>query len=392
MIDFITANLISGFLEFTLFGIFMVLSAASLVLLLRRYCMIYGTSRDSNQRTTPWWHNLPSKIWGLRRSPLVLANVLLILTVTAHFGFSAERLVRAMHIVNEGGGEQSVAFLMDLGERNQVARLILLMIAMFLGDVVITYRVWLVWSHNYWISIFPMLTVLGVIVAGSGLIWKFTFSHSDTGVFTATIGPWITATCVMTVCTNVYGTVVIAYRVWTSNRLLRKMGVLADGRNLLESIAIFVESAALWTFSVILYLVWYLTGSRLETIGSGTGPVVLGITLALITVRVGLGWDQETKFATPSRSMHWAGNATSSLSHDWSRRRRTDPGRPQAISLSMTRETSEEPDDGIEGELDYVADVGKASFDGLPQGSGDALVAPREACGGDESSQSGLAL
>ncbi len=52
-----------------------------------------------------------------------------------HFGFSAERLVRAM--VNEGGGDQSVAFLIDLQEQTQVARLVLLIIAMFLGDVVI---------------------------------------------------------------------------------------------------------------------------------------------------------------------------------------------------------------------------------------------------------------
>ena len=31
------------------------------------------------------------------------------------------------------------------------------------------------------------------------MIRQFTISHSDTGVFTVAIGPWITATCVMTV-------------------------------------------------------------------------------------------------------------------------------------------------------------------------------------------------
>ena len=40
-------------------------------------------------------------------------------------------------MVDEPGGERSIAFLIDLRERNQVARLILLVIAMFLGDVVI---------------------------------------------------------------------------------------------------------------------------------------------------------------------------------------------------------------------------------------------------------------
>nr|VWP00377.1 SH3 domain-containing protein [Ganoderma boninense] len=373
MIDFITANLVSGFVEFTLFGIFMLLSSASLVLLLRRHRIVYGAPHDSKERTAPW-RKLALTIWGLRRSPLILANVLLILTVTVHFGFSAERLVRAM--VNQGGADQSVAFLIDLRERTQVARLILLVISMFLGDVVITYRVWLVWSYNHWITLFPMLTVAGVI--GSGMIRQFTVSHSDTGVFTAAVGPWITATCVTTVCTNFYGTVVIAYRVWSSNRLLRSTGVLEGGRNLLDSIAIFVESAALWTFWVILYLIWYLTGSRLETIGSGTGPVVIGITFTLITVRVGLGWGQETRTATAS--LRWAGNfnATSAtgLSHDRQQgRRRADLARPQAISLTVTRGTSEGPGNGIEGGLGSVADidVGKAKLDGVPQRSGDTF-------------------
>lgn len=81
MIDFITANLISGFVEFTLFGIFAVLSSASLVLLLRRHRVVYGASHDSNNGTAPW-RRLVAGVWGLRRSPLIIANVLLILTVT----------------------------------------------------------------------------------------------------------------------------------------------------------------------------------------------------------------------------------------------------------------------------------------------------------------------
>ena len=52
-----------------------------------------------------------------------------------HFGFTAERIVLA--IVNQGGGEAAIEFLNDLSERNQVIRLVLLMIVMFLGDIVI---------------------------------------------------------------------------------------------------------------------------------------------------------------------------------------------------------------------------------------------------------------
>ena len=55
--------------------------------------------------------------------------------IVQHFGFTAERIVLA--VVNQGGGEAAIEFLNDLSERNQVIRLVLLMIVMFLGDIVI---------------------------------------------------------------------------------------------------------------------------------------------------------------------------------------------------------------------------------------------------------------
>ena len=176
------------------------------------------------------------------------------------------------------------------------------------------------------------------------MIHQFMASTSDVGVFTAAVRPWIAATCVMTIvvrvlatgtscsdaisCTNVYGTSVIAWRVWDSNRVLRRTGILEGGRNILVSLScdqystqcLILCSRKAWlsssraqhcgrtchaefrimtyphpfhsTFTrswVILYLVWYLIGSPLEAIGSGTAPVMIGITFTLITVRIGQG-------------------------------------------------------------------------------------------------------
>ncbi|KAI0753185.1 hypothetical protein C8Q80DRAFT_1096103 [Daedaleopsis nitida] len=340
MINIVTANFVSGFMEFTLFGIFMILSPASLILLVRRH------QSGSSAPTVKIRKGL-AFAWKLRKSPLIVANVLFILTISIHFVFSADRLVAA--VIMHDGGAPTVAFLTDLRERTQVARLVLLVIDMFLGDVVITYRVWLVWGQSLLITLFPILTVIGVIVAGSGMIHEFTVSTSDTGVFTASVGPWITATCVMTVWYSVVKTqftdtvvVVIAWRIWQTNRLLKNTGVLETGRSLLEGMAIFVESAALWTTWVIIYLIWYLTGSPLEAIGSGTAPAVLGITFTLITVRVGLGIAQETRPSTTS--MRWAIPRTSR-----SRRSETGSHLPQTIKLTVTQTQTAEHDQNENG-------------------------------------------
>ena len=46
MINIITINLVSGFLKFTLFGIFIILSFASLILLVRRHRTAFAADRN----------------------------------------------------------------------------------------------------------------------------------------------------------------------------------------------------------------------------------------------------------------------------------------------------------------------------------------------------------
>ena len=36
-------------------------------------------------------------------------------------------------------------------------------VADFLGDLILIYRCWIIWSRNYWITLFPVITVVGVI-------------------------------------------------------------------------------------------------------------------------------------------------------------------------------------------------------------------------------------
>ena len=52
-----------------------------------------------------------------------------------HFGFSAQRIILA--VVSQGGGEATTLFFTDLRERTQVAKTILLVMDMVIGDVVI---------------------------------------------------------------------------------------------------------------------------------------------------------------------------------------------------------------------------------------------------------------
>ena len=82
---------------------------------------------------------------------------------------------------------------------------------------------------------------------------------------------------------------------------------------------------------------------------------MIGITFTLITVRVGLGWGQESKPA--SSSMRWA---MPSGSFGIARGHKHGP-RPQAISLSVTRTVEHDRDDSGGVDRDRDRD-GESSF------------------------------
>ncbi|KAI0697413.1 hypothetical protein C8T65DRAFT_582681 [Cerioporus squamosus] len=297
MVTVVEAHLVSGIIELILYGVFFVLSTASLGLLVRRHRdtgSLPGRPSCQGCMQVPACICLP--LWN---SPLVVANVLLLGTITAHCATTAQRLILAFVYHDEQ--EQETVFLNLLNERTQVIRLVLLFLDMFIGDLVITYRVWLVWERRVRIIALPTLTTVALLATGIGMIYQFLVSTpTGSAVLAPAVTGWITAYCVMTFLTNIYATVVIAYRIWATNHSLKSAGLYNGSRSLLETMAIFVESAALYTAWGIFFVVAYGMKSYLNIIGTGCAPTVLGVTFTLITVRVGLGWAQGSRESTSS--------------------------------------------------------------------------------------------
>ncbi|KAI0740986.1 hypothetical protein C8Q76DRAFT_609617 [Earliella scabrosa] len=297
MVGVVAADLVSGFFECILYGIFFVLSTTSIALLGRRHNDTHGEYPSSH---LPFWLRLAVSLWSFRRSPLIIATTVLFVTVTVHCVLSAHRLMLA--IVHHSELEQAATFISDLGEITQVIRLVLLFVDMFVGDLVITYRVWLVWEQRRGIIVLPLLTTVALVVSGVGLIRQFITSEPSGSVFDPAVRQWITAYCTMTFCHSRCAEdqlAVIAYRIWAFNRLSTRVGLSNGG-----PMAILVESAALYTAWGIFFVVVYATGSHLQIVGTSCAPVVLGVTFMLITVRVGLGWGQESRIT--SSSLVWA--------------------------------------------------------------------------------------
>ncbi|KAJ7089064.1 hypothetical protein C8R44DRAFT_990906 [Mycena epipterygia] len=225
---------------------------------------------------------------GLRRdrsiwlSPILLGGVLLFITVTGHWILVIDRLFLAF--VRVDGGANPVGFYGDFSQGTQIAQTSFLLATLTIVDVLYVHRLWTVWGHNKYVMIFPMFTLLGLLVGAFGITYDFSQFKVGNNVVELANG-WIIADCVFTVSTNLYCTVLIAWRLWRVQSILKPAG----GRTLLSVLAIIVESAALSATWAVFFISAYASTSNLRFLIDVT-PAIVGSTNMLIYVRVGLGW------------------------------------------------------------------------------------------------------
>ncbi|KIK67734.1 hypothetical protein GYMLUDRAFT_36485 [Collybiopsis luxurians FD-317 M1] len=273
-ISLVRTNLATAGIESFLYGIFFVLTASSITLALYRQKRLRAN------------RNLPQSRYALWKQPMSYGTFGLATTVTAHWILSFFRLFQAFVFVN--GGKSPEDFYSDLRATSLVVKTAFLFASLILCDTLIIYRLWIVWSHNYYVIIFPVMTLTGLLVCGIGLPVQLASFAPNLTIFANQAGRWITSDCVFTLCTNLYSTSMIGYRIWSINRVT--LGMSYGAKNLMSILGIFVESAAIYTAWTIFVFVTYLSGSNIQFLGSDVWPHAAGISFMLINVRVSLGW------------------------------------------------------------------------------------------------------
>ncbi|KAH9923869.1 uncharacterized protein B0H18DRAFT_1013828 [Fomitopsis serialis] len=265
-------------IESLLYGIFFVLSVISLYILARRQEDMVNAAL-----------NVRGKRRAAYMTPMSVAAVFLFITNTAHWIVAVYRLFAGFMLHEDG--TQAIAYYTNPSQPTEVTQNTLLMFSLIIGDAMIIYRLWLVWAYYIPVTVFPISTLIGLVVCAVGSIYRAAMSKPGENIFATATGRWITANCVFTLCTNVYSTATIAWRIWDANRRVRKFG----GSSLMGVVGILIESAALYTVWTILFFITYRVQSNLQYFASETYCVIAGITFMLIHVRVGLGWEQRAQ-------------------------------------------------------------------------------------------------
>ncbi|KZT00807.1 uncharacterized protein LAESUDRAFT_527375 [Laetiporus sulphureus 93-53] len=280
-LSIISVNLASVCMESFLYGIFVLLFGVSTYLLIRR-----GERQrqmSTSGATRPMW-----------KTPMFIAAMIMACTVTAHWILTVVRLFDAF--VNYEGGTKPLVAYGDLSFRTEVVKTAFLVMTILTSDIMIIYRLYIVWSYNYWIVIFPMLTWCGLIACGTGVCWQFAVYTLGEDVFETSAGRWITSDCVFTFTTNVYCSILIAWRVWRTRIHTQSYG----GANIMGALAIIIESAALQSSWNLIFFITYQVKSNIQFTTCDLWGVIAGISFMLINLRVSLGWAQKANQQTSS--------------------------------------------------------------------------------------------
>ncbi|KAH9938802.1 uncharacterized protein BXZ73DRAFT_99863 [Epithele typhae] len=273
-LSIITVNLALVCVESALYGVFFVLAVTSLAVLVVRHGQDSAGAALSLRATL--------------RSPLFLATVILLMTVSAHWLLTVRRLFDAYVYTN--GGEEPATYYLEIEAATHVASTAFVIASVIVGDIILIYRIWVVWGHRWSMIIFPALCTMGYAASGTSVVQLFATFVPGESIFVSESQRRVITTVALTLSTNIYGSVSIAYRIWTTNRAMKNERMMLPGMSLTEAFVIFVESAALYTFWTLFFLCAYAAQSLLEAFAFHNIPAATGISFMLIIVRVGLGF------------------------------------------------------------------------------------------------------
>ncbi|PCH38135.1 hypothetical protein WOLCODRAFT_58976, partial [Wolfiporia cocos MD-104 SS10] len=304
----VDVNLATVAIEGLLFGAFLVTAVAALYLHLIRASSLKSTDG----------------LFSFRAyfTPVIISSLCITLTVTAHWILTVDRLFDAL--IRFEGGKEPLAFYSNLSEPTEIAKTAFLIATLIVSDVLFIYRLWTVWSYNYYIIAIPSCAILGLCVAGPGIVYQLSRVSSQP-VFENQLNHWISADYSFTFITNVYSSVGIAWKVWRASKGAK---ATYGGGSLMRVIVVMVESAAIYTSYVVFFFVCYQAGSNLQYIAVDTLCPVAGIAFMLINVRVGMGWAQQAR--SPSHPSPYIGRLPARHKSD-----RSPPVCPVAVDITQ---------------------------------------------------------
>ncbi|KAH8829598.1 hypothetical protein DL96DRAFT_1065550 [Flagelloscypha sp. PMI_526] len=269
MVDFLSTipplkwTLVTIVLHAFLFGIFLVLAVLSSTILLLR-------GSKTGRQGSLWLH------------PLFVGGIILTVLVTAHWVLSLDRALAAAL-------SESPTSFYRVHDPQGVILLALCWLSAMLCDLMVMYRLWVIYSRTPKVMIFPFCTISVLLVTASFIFYELARLKPDEGLYKPSLARWYIADGSFSFCTNVYCTILIAWKVWRTVPRVGQRGV-AESRLLKTVLPIISQSTILYTGITAIYYIGYFAHLSIQWPILYIWPPVAGISFMLISTHIAMSW------------------------------------------------------------------------------------------------------
>ncbi|RDB18736.1 hypothetical protein Hypma_014681 [Hypsizygus marmoreus] len=213
---------------------------------------------------------------------------------------------------NDPGGP--VAFYTShLTNRIHVLSQVSITLVPWIGDILMLYRVMVVWNYKRWIVIFPGLLYISRVAMSIPLLISQT-RPKDTGL--AAKSP-IFSTVFYSLCVslNLFVTIMISARLYMMRKKVETIMGKLHASFYTGFTTILVESGAFFTIWALTYVILMSLRSPMKEVFLLPYTHVLGITRMLIVLRMAQdrAWSKELATATASGVLDWQVSSTHSI-------------------------------------------------------------------------------
>ncbi|KAJ6595600.1 hypothetical protein DFH09DRAFT_973684, partial [Mycena vulgaris] len=170
-----------------------------------------------------------------------------------------------------------------------------------LGDGMLIYRCWIVYSKSWRVVALPILLFLGGGVCNVMTLILEANLHSNALVTSKALKPVITAFWILTIVLNILTTGLLVFRIWRVDRQNAQFGYHtassgdAQPSRLRQAMRIIIESGLMYTTLAFVTFVTYITDSNSVYGTSDVEVQIVGIAFNLIIIRADRATEEQTK-------------------------------------------------------------------------------------------------
>ncbi|TRM59652.1 hypothetical protein BD626DRAFT_408885 [Schizophyllum amplum] len=223
--------------ESVLFGVFLTLVIAIFYVLSRRSTAAFKTSSSS------------------RHHHLLIALILLLAMLTGHWISTVIRAFDAF--VSWRHGKHASEYYAEITGPACIAQSVFHSATVIVADAIVIARLYIICDYHRTAIILPALLTTGLLVSAVGIAYAYGAYRATVPATLTSLHDWKMAHSVFTICTNIFCTVVI---VWRVERVKRQAPNISGGTSLTSVILLMAESAACYTSIVLVTQITYGLG------------------------------------------------------------------------------------------------------------------------------------